>query len=50
MSHHRTGITVEVVGTESDTQDRVPGLIQEDSVLRFLKVQVLVEGREETAN
>ena len=56
MSHHPWGRTVEIFGIESPTngrsceKHRICGcVLQEDSVVRFRKVQVLIEGKEESA-
>ena len=55
-SRHPVGVTVEVVGIESNTQGRscehhstCGSLVEEDVVLRLRKVQVIVDGSEETA-
>ena len=55
-STHPTGLTVEVVGIEANSQGRscelhetCGSLVEEDVVLRLRKVQVVVEGKEETA-
>ena len=54
ISFHPPGITHEIVGTESNTQGRsceehdICGLVMaEDVVLRFRKVQVVVDGNKE---
>jgi hypothetical protein len=55
--HHPSGVVVEIVGTERGDQGRSCeehplncGVVMEDDVVvRLRKVQVLVEGREETA-
>ena len=56
MLYHPTGITVEIVGTESNTQGRsceahdiCGSVMAQDVVVRFRKVQVIVEGKEESA-
>ena len=56
MSHHPWGRTVEIFGIESPTngrsckEHRICGcVLQEDSVVHFRKVQVLIEGKEESA-
>jgi len=56
MAFHPTGITVEIVGTESNTQGRsceehdiCGSVMAEDIVVRFRKVQVVVDGKEESA-
>jgi hypothetical protein len=50
-----TGITVEIVGTDSNTQGRsceehdvCGSMICEDDVVRFRKVQVVINGMEES--
>ena len=55
-STHPTGLTVEVVGIEANSQGRsceqletCGSLVEENVVLRLRKVQVVVEGKEETA-
>ena len=55
-SFHPTGVTLEIVGLESNTQGRSCDmhatcgcLVKEDVVLRLRKVQVVVEGMEESA-
>jgi hypothetical protein len=56
ISHHPTGLTVEVVGIETSTNGRschmhdvCGSLIEEDTVLRIRKVQIVnVFGKEET--
>jgi hypothetical protein len=55
--HHPSGVVVEIVGTERGDQGRSCeehplncGVVMEDDVVvRLRKVQVIVEGREETA-
>jgi hypothetical protein len=56
MSFHPTGITVEIVGTESTSQGRsceehdiCGSVLAQDVVVRFRKVQVIVRGKEESA-
>ncbi len=56
MPFHPTGITVEIVGTESNTQGRsceehdiCGSVMAEDVVVRFRKVQILVNGKEESS-
>jgi hypothetical protein len=56
MATHPTGITVEIVGIESGTQGRsceehdICGLVlAEDVVVRFRKIQVIVDGKEQSA-
>jgi 5-methylcytosine-specific restriction endonuclease McrA len=56
MPFHPTGITVEIVGTKSNSQGRscehhlvCGSLLNEDSVVRIRKVQVIVDGKEEPA-
>jgi hypothetical protein len=56
MSFHPTGITVEIVGTESNTQGRsceehdiCGSVMAEDVVVRLRKVQVVIDGKEESA-
>ena len=56
MATHPPGITVEIVGIESDTQGRkceehdiCGSVIAEDVVVRFRKVQIIVNGVEESA-
>jgi hypothetical protein len=56
MSFHPTGITVEIVGTESNTQGRsceehdiCGSVMAEDVVVRLRKVQVVVNRKEESA-
>jgi hypothetical protein len=56
MSFHPTGITVDIVGTESNTQGRsceehdiCGSVLAVDVVVRFRKVQVIVDGKEESA-
>ena len=56
MSHHPWGRTVEIFGIDSPTngrsceEHRICGrVLQEDSVVRFRKVQVLIEGKKESA-
>ena len=56
MANHPTGITVEIVGTGSNTQGRscdehnvCGSLLAEDVVVRFRKVQVVVNQKEESA-
>jgi hypothetical protein len=57
MSFHPTGITVDIVGIESNTQGRSceehdicgKSSIAEDAVVRFRKVQIVVNGKEESA-
>ena len=53
---HPTGITVEIVGTESNTQGRsceehnvCGSVMADDVVVRFRKVQIIVDKREESA-
>ena len=55
-SFHPSGVTLEIVGLESNTQGRscemhatCGCLVKEDVVLRLRKVQVVVEGMEESA-
>ena len=55
-SFHPTAVTLEIVGLESNTQGRSCDmhatcgcLVKEDVVLRLRKVQVVVEGMEESA-
>ena len=55
-SFHPTGVTLEIVGLESNTQGRscdqhscCGSLVTEDTVLRLRKVQVIVDGKEERA-
>lgn len=55
-SHHPTGITVEIVGTEASTQGRscdrhlcCGSVLSEDVVVRLRKVQVVMKGKEEPA-
>jgi hypothetical protein len=57
VSHHPTGLTVEVVGIEASSNGRschmhdvCGSVIEEDTVLRIRKVQIVnVLGKEETA-
>ena len=57
MVFHPPGIVVEIVGTEAGDQGRsckehpanCGEVLEPDVVVRLLKVQVMVEGREETA-
>lgn len=56
MSTHPSGITVEIVGTECGQQGRsceqheiCGSVMDEDVVVRFRKVQVIVNGKEESA-
>ena len=56
MSHHPWGQTVEILGIISPRNGRsckehpICGrVLQEDSVVRFRKVQVLIDGKEESA-
>ena len=56
MAFHPTGITVEIVGTEANTQGRsceehdiCGSALAEDTVVRFRKVQIVVNGKEESA-
>ena len=56
MSHHPWGRTVEIFGIQlpgngcSCKEHPICGcVLQEDSVVRFRKVQVLIEGKEESA-
>jgi hypothetical protein len=56
MAYHPTGITVEIVGTECnsngrscDEHDVCGSLLAEDVVVRFRKVQIIVNGNEESA-
>ena len=56
MSFHPTGITVEIVGTQSNTQGRsceehdiCGSVMAEDVVVRLRKVQVVIDGKEESA-
>jgi hypothetical protein len=57
MSFHPTGITVDIFGIELNTQGRsceehdIRGrsLIAEDAVVRFRKVQIIVNGKEDSA-
>jgi hypothetical protein len=56
MSFHPTGITVEIVGTKSNSQGRsceqhlvCGSVLKEDDVVRIRKVQVIVDGEEEPA-
>ena len=56
MSHHPWGRTVEIFGIQSPQNGRsckehpICGrVLQEDSVVRFRKVQVLIEGKKESA-
>ena len=53
---HPTGITVEIVGTQANTQgrsceehDTCGSVLAEDTVVRFRKVQVITNGKEESA-
>ena len=53
MSSHPSGITVEIVGTESSTTGRscdehdvCGSVLTEDVVVCFHKVQVIVDGKE----
>ena len=56
MATHPTGETVEIVGTASSTQGRhchqhdiCGAVLKEDVVVRLRKVQVVVDGKEESA-
>ena len=56
ISRHPPGIIVQIVGTEVGTNGQsceehavCGSVLEEDMIVRLLKVQVLVEGREETA-
>jgi hypothetical protein len=56
MVFHPTGITVAIVGTESPTQGRscdehivCGSLLCEGNVVRFRKVQVVINGEEQSA-
>ena len=56
MATHPTGITVEIVGIKSDTQGRkchehdICGtVVVQDVVVRFRKVQIVVDGKEQSA-
>jgi hypothetical protein len=56
MSFHPTGITVEIVGIACNTQGRsceehstCGELLEEDTVVRLRKVQIIRDGREESA-
>ena len=56
MSHHPWGRTVEIFGIQSPgngcscEEHPICGcVLQEDSVVRFRKVQVLIDGKEESA-
>ena len=56
MSHHPWGRTVEILGIQLPRNGRsceehpICGcVLQEDSVVRFRKVQVLIDGKEESA-
>jgi hypothetical protein len=55
MAYHPTGIVVKIVGTNMADQGRLCKehincgmVLEEDVVVRLRKVQVMVEGREET--
>ena len=56
MATHPPGITIEIVGIESDTQGRkchehdiCGSVMAEDVVVRFRKVQVIVDRKEQSA-
>ena len=57
MVFHPPGIVVEIVGTEAGDQGRsceehpanCGEVLEPDVVVRLLKVQLMIEGREETA-
>jgi hypothetical protein len=56
MAMHPPGITIEIVGIQSNTQGRqcqqhdiCGSVVAEDVVVRFRKVQVVVDEKEETA-
>ena len=56
MASHPSGLTVEIVGTESgangrscDEHEICGTVIEENSVVRFRKVQVIIKGKEESA-
>ena len=56
MANHPTGIMVEIIGTECNTQGRsceehnfCGSLLAEDVVVRFRKVQVIINQKEESA-
>jgi hypothetical protein len=56
MAFHPTGVTVDIVGTESNTQGRsceehgdCESKLCEDAVVRSRKVQVIINGKEESA-
>ena len=56
MSHHPWGQTVEIFGIESPTNGRCceehticGAVLTEDSVVRFRKVQVIINKKEESA-
>ena len=56
MAHHSEPIIIEIVGIEEGSRGRsceehavCGSVVDEDVVVRLRKVQVLVDGREETA-
>ena len=56
MAHHPSPIVIHIVGTEADDRGRsceehgcCGEALQEDAVVCLRRVQVLVDGREETA-